>query len=251
MAVHSTLTGPQIAYQIVDSGAKLVVVSGPEQAQKLAGRGAELAGRHPVLFVRSLARKRSAASPIRHAGRASCRKSARPTVRAIQQRRSTKCSRTDLATILYTSGTTGEPKGRDAQPSQPGVATAEAVLKAFTVEPGDLRLCWLPLSHIFARTSDYYMWVAGGGELALATSRETIIADCQALQAHASNGVPYFFDKVHRYLQDNGLADKPGALQGHAGRSHEVVLRRRSRPARSRGRVLQPAAACCWCKATD
>src|SRR5690349_4589580 len=36
VAVHCTLTGPQIAYQIVNSEAKLVAVSGAEQAAKLA-----------------------------------------------------------------------------------------------------------------------------------------------------------------------------------------------------------------------
>src|SRR5262245_45261927 len=42
VAVHSTLTGPQIAYQIKDSGAKLVVVSGAEQAAKLAAASAQI-----------------------------------------------------------------------------------------------------------------------------------------------------------------------------------------------------------------
>ena len=46
VAVHSTLTGPQIAYQIVNSGAKIVFVSGPEQAQKLAA----VAGHLPPRF---------------------------------------------------------------------------------------------------------------------------------------------------------------------------------------------------------
>ena len=31
--VHSSLAGPQIAYQIVDSGSKVVIVSGPDQAE--------------------------------------------------------------------------------------------------------------------------------------------------------------------------------------------------------------------------
>ncbi len=80
-----------------------------------------------------------------------------------------------------------------------------------------MRLCWLPLSHIYARTSDYYLWVAAGGELALSESRDTILADLQVFKPHYLNGVPYFFDKVMRGLQEKGLADKPGILAGMLG----------------------------------
>ena len=97
---------------------------------------------------------------------------------------------------------------------------------------------------------DYYLWIASGGQLALAESRETIIADCQALHPTHLNGVPYFFDKVYRSLQEKGVADKPGVLQGPVGRPDEAVLRRRRGLARSRGRFLQQARRHVWCKAT-
>ncbi len=96
-------------------------------------------------------------------------------------------------------------------------SNCHAVMEAFSVEPDDLRLSWLPLSHSFARTSDYYLWIASGGQLALAQSRDTIIADCQALHPTHLNGVPYFFDKVYRSLQEKGVADQPGVLQGLLG----------------------------------
>ena len=46
--------------------------------------------------------------------------------------------------------------------------------------PDDLRLCWLPLSHIFARTSDLYSWLVSRSHMALAESRDEIIANCRA-----------------------------------------------------------------------
>jgi long-chain acyl-CoA synthetase len=214
VAVHAILTGPQIAWQINNCGAKLVVVSGPEQAQKLAAVAAELPkGLKFVSF--DPCREEIGGQPIEQlskyvaeAGEAEGKK--------LEQEAIEKTQPTDLVTILYTSGTTGEPKG--VMLNQRNLTSnCHAVMHAFTVEPGEVRLNWLPLSHIFARTSDYYLWVCAGGELALSASRDTIIPDCQAIKPHYLNGVPYFFDKVMRTLQEKGMADKPGALQALLG----------------------------------
>jgi long-chain acyl-CoA synthetase len=92
-------------------------------------------------------------------------------------------------------------------------SNALATLAAFPQQDADVRLCWLPLSHIYARTSDLYTWIAGHGTLVLAKSRDTILADCQTVQPTLINGVPYFYDKVCRHLCDTGKADERGALQ--------------------------------------
>ena len=117
----------------------------------------------------------------------------------------------DLATILYTSGTTGEPKGVMLSHANL-VSNARGMLAAFACGPDDLRLCWLPLSHIYARTCDLYTWLVGGTQLALAESRERILANCQSLHPTLLNGVPYFFDKVRRHVESLADGDSPGRL---------------------------------------
>ena len=74
-------------------------------------------------------------------------------------------------------------------------------------------MSFLPLSHIFARTCDLYTWIAVGSELALAESRETVVADCVAVKPSLINGVPYFFERVQRHLIDQGRADEEGSLR--------------------------------------
>ena len=66
------------------------------------------------------------------------------------EQRALETKATDLATILYTSGTTGEPKGVMLT-HRNLTFNCHAVLDVYSVAPGDLRLAWLPLSHIFAR----------------------------------------------------------------------------------------------------
>ena len=52
---------------------------------------------------------------------------------------------------------------------------------------------------------------------ALAESRETVLADCLAVRPTVMSGVPYFFEKVCRYLSEQGRADEPDALRNLLG----------------------------------
>ena len=60
----------------------------------------------------------------------------------------------------------------------------------------ELRLCVLPLSHIYARTCDLYTWLYRGTQLVLAESRETLARDLQLVRPAALNAVPYIYQKI-------------------------------------------------------
>jgi long-chain acyl-CoA synthetase len=208
--VHASLAAAQIAYQIADSGAKVVLLAGPEQARMLL----EYYGRHRD-EIPAGSRWLSfdpcpEISDDRLTGLRDLHAEEALGERLMREARD-QVSPDDLATILYTSGTTGEPKG--VMLCQRNLASnALGTLQAFQSEPDDLRLAWLPMSHIFARTCDVYTWLAGGGQLALAEGPETVTPFCRELHPTLINGVPYFFEKVQRHLVDNGLADQPGIL---------------------------------------
>lgn len=121
-----------------------------------------------------------------------------------------------LATILYTSGTTGEPKGVMLS-NRNLVSNTLAATEPFAQGPEDLRLAFLPLSHIFARTCDLYTWLASGSQLALAQARETVIADCADMRPTLMNGVPYFFEKVVNALAAVDFTTSPNALRDLLG----------------------------------
>jgi len=117
----------------------------------------------------------------------------------------------DLATILYTSGTTGQPRGVMLS-HRNLVANAIATTDAVGTGQEETRLCFLPLSHIYARTCDLYSWLYGGTRLVLAESRETIVRDCQLAQPTVLNGVPYFYQKLAQQLHAAGETGKRGAV---------------------------------------
>ncbi|MFP6575296.1 MAG: long-chain fatty acid--CoA ligase [Pirellulaceae bacterium] len=207
--VHTPLTGSQIAYQISDSGANIVLVSNEEQAHKLVAASAELPGSLQVVSYYPC-RLKIGGTEIRSWGELTDQVSG--TEGADQQLSEQGVRADSLATILYTSGTTGQPKGVMLT-QQNLVSNAVGTYEAVGREPDDVRLSFLPLSHIFARTCDLYTWLVGGTQLAVAESRDTVMADCAEVQPALLNGVPYFFDKLYRSLNEQGLAQTPGVLR--------------------------------------
>jgi long-chain acyl-CoA synthetase len=208
--VHAPLTGHQIAYQVNDSAAVMAVVSGHEQASKLDN--VELSDQLVLMSFDTVSTDRTygdlpgtAADVPDEVGDA-----------IMQERVDNPLETTSVATILYTSGTTGEPKGVMLSHHNL-VCNTLSSMENFDASGDDIHLNFLPLSHIFARTCDYYAWIATSNRLVLAQSRDTIIEDCHAMKPTQMNGVPYFFDKLHRVLKEQGREDEPGSLRDLLG----------------------------------
>lgn len=120
----------------------------------------------------------------------------------------------DPATIVFTSGTTSEPRG--VVLSQKNLmSNATAIAAAFADEPTGRRLCWLPLSHLYARTADLYCWLIRGSEFALVERPEDVLAASQKTQPEFMNVVPYFLDKLRRHVQTTAVTQLERAAMLH------------------------------------
>lgn len=119
----------------------------------------------------------------------------------------------DLATIVYTSGSTGEGKGVEITHFNfvSIIISGEHTMNKIGMrEGGGTYLCFLPLAHVFARYMQFYA-MAGTLTLALSSSMKTILDDFQATHPTLVLGVPRVFEKIY-----NAATQKAGT--GFEGR---------------------------------
>ena len=115
----------------------------------------------------------------------------------------------ELATLVYTSGTTGKPKG--VMLSHRNIlSNVAASLKAIPVYPADRFLSFLPLSHMFERTCGYYLAIQAGAQTVYARSISLLAEDLRTQRPSVLIGVPRIFERIHARMQE-GLP--PGSFK--------------------------------------
>lgn len=107
----------------------------------------------------------------------------------------------DLATIVYTSGTTGRPKGVMLT-HRNMLSNAQSGLKVYQVYPEDIFLSFLPLSHMFERTCGYYLNVISGAGVAFARSVPQLAEDLRTVQPTILMSVPRIFERFLAVIND-------------------------------------------------
>ncbi len=101
----------------------------------------------------------------------------------------------DIATIVYTSGTTGEPKG--AILTHLNITTNTlAAIERFKVNENDIVVSYLPLSHMFERTGGYYVMIFAGAAIAYAENFSTIVLDVGAVKPTVMVALPRVLEKA-------------------------------------------------------
>jgi len=107
---------------------------------------------------------------------------------------------TDLATLVYTSGTTGKPKGVMLT-HRNVMSNVSAVLQSVAPVAGDVFLSFLPLSHTFERTAGYYLPVAAGACVAYSRSVKLLQQDFLEVRPTILISVPRVYERIYSVIQ--------------------------------------------------
>jgi long-chain acyl-CoA synthetase len=105
----------------------------------------------------------------------------------------------DLATLVYTSGTTGSPKGVMLA-HRNFVDMARSCLEVFDIGPEDETLSFLPLSHVLERINDVFVGLAAGSSTWLSRGISNLAEDLRECRPTVVVAVPRVYEKMYQQV---------------------------------------------------
>jgi long-chain acyl-CoA synthetase len=195
--IYPTLPAKQVEQNLADSGAVAVFVSTRTQLEKiLAARQRLPALKHVVAFDRDATGPGVLALEELYArGRAA------RAARASWRSDALRVRPEDLATLIYTSGTSGDMKG--VMLTHGNIASnVSTCCELFSFREDDECLSFLPLSHIFERMFGHYSMFHCGVVINYAESVDTVATDMQRLRPTLMASVPRLYEKIYGRVLD-------------------------------------------------
>jgi long-chain acyl-CoA synthetase len=185
------------AYILGHSGARALIIEGASQWERLAPLAAQFPSLERVVALRPI---EGIADPrvlraVDELGDETAELATRPV------------DPDTLATIVYTSGTTGRPKG--VMLSHGAIrANATGVNALIPARHSDVFLSFLPLSHILERVVGTYVPMQGGAAVVYARSVAQLAEDLLTQRPTILISVPRVYERVHARMQEQ-LALRP------------------------------------------
>jgi len=192
--IYTSLPDEEIQYILEDSGAVACFVSN----EALLAKVESVRGRCPALkHVITLDRIERADGSLLNAHALSERgveaRAARPD--AVNERLQA-IDHEDTASVLYTSGTTGRPKGVMLS-HRNFVTNVVDSLACLPITSEDVYLSFLPLSHSFERLAGYYVMIHAGVTIAYAESLETVPQNMLEVRPTVIASAPRLYEKMY------------------------------------------------------
>jgi long-chain acyl-CoA synthetase len=199
--LHAIDNPESIVYILEDSGARLLLIDTLDRWHKLAAADGRLAGLQRVVCVsleamvtpddgRVVALERWLANGRAHASAEGNAADVKPA---------------DLAAIVYTSGTTGRPKGVMLTHANV-MANVKAIHARVPGQADDVFLSFLPLSHTFERTAGYYYAIALGATVAYVRSTQQLPEDLKTVQPTILVSVPRIYERFYARIMEHRAA---------------------------------------------
>jgi long-chain acyl-CoA synthetase len=195
--IYPTDAATQVQYLCQDSDTVVLFVENDEQLDKaLAVRDQLPRLRHIVVFDMGGLRDLNDPMVISWDALANRGRDWGKTHAGALRARSAECQGDDLAILVYTSGTTGKPKG--AMHSHAGLVYAVRGYNTLvTQDERDERMCFLPLCHIVERIGGEYQGLYTGAVLNFVENPDTIAENVREIAPSVFVGVPRLWEKFY------------------------------------------------------
>ncbi|MGY8635922.1 AMP-dependent synthetase/ligase [Bradyrhizobium sp. 14AA] len=194
--MHAVDNPDSIAYILADSGALLLFVDTIERWQAIAATG------QPLDHLKRVVCADAAGTTVADARIVALDRWLADAPGASAQLPDVAVKPDDLAAIVYTSGTTGRPKGVMLSHDNI-VANVKAIAHRIKAEPDDVFLSFLPLSHTFERTGGYYYPIAAGACVAYARSVPQLAEDLRHVRPTVLISVPRIYERVYALIMQH------------------------------------------------
>ncbi|MGH3647992.1 MAG: AMP-dependent synthetase/ligase [Micromonosporaceae bacterium] len=202
VGLYPTNPAPEVAYLLSHSGSKVLIAEDQEQVDKALEVLDELPDLERIVYLKPRGIRRRYDNPKLlywedFLALGAEHREANPA--AVEQRMS-QARPDDVMTLVYTSGTTGPPKG-----AMLSVANVEFAIRAlihsggFTSPPPhdrDILLSYLPLCHVAERIFTTWFNAAAGVQVNFAESIATVQANLREIQPTILFGVPRIWEKI-------------------------------------------------------
>jgi long-chain acyl-CoA synthetase len=190
--LYTTLTPEQSAFTLSDSGCRIIFLSSEQQLRKIISilpqtQLTKIVVMDSVELPGPLSENCVLMNPITQQGPENLGHELETAARSV--------SPDDLATIVYTSGTTGVPKG--AMLTHGNIASnIQCSLIGFNIEPGEISISFLPLCHITARHVDFAM-IHHGVTLAYCPFMDQLPTALLEVKPTLFVAVPRVYEKIY------------------------------------------------------
>ena len=131
----------------------------------------------------------------------------------------------EVAGLVYTSGTTGLPKGVMLTHANL-TSNVAATIAAFPIGPTDRTLSFLPWAHVYGQVCELHILIAVGASTAFNNDTEHLLDDLRVVKPTILVAVPRIFNRLHAAVRTQ-IEHRPRIIQGLFQRGLAVSIRRR------------------------
>ena len=209
--LHAIDNPGSIAYILADCEASMLIVGQAAQWEKIRAVGTAFPALRAVVITDEDAALAPSAASTDGPAVGTLAQWLAGAAQASQAATPTPPGPDDLAALVYTSGTTGKPKGVMLT-HRNVVSDVKAVLERIVPTVDDVFLSFLPLSHTFERTGGYYLPIAAGSCVAYARSVPLLAEDLKTVRPTVLVSVPRIYERIHAKLLEK-LSPTPWKMQ--------------------------------------